>query len=66
LNRRPDDAMDQLLARSAQFHERLPSVREAFAARWPCFAVDASRSPDDVHASIRARLRFALDFVGDR
>ncbi|MFI9585110.1 nucleoside monophosphate kinase [Streptomyces sp. NPDC052236] len=65
VHRRADDSMGHLLARSERFHELLPSVRQAFASRWPCFDINAGRSHDEVLASIRNHLQLFSESLGD-
>ncbi|UUU32149.1 nucleoside monophosphate kinase [Streptomyces sp. CA-210063] len=65
LQRRADDSMGPLLARSRRFHELLPSVREVFGARWPCFGIDAGGPKEEVVSSIKQRLQTLPESVGD-
>ncbi|RPE40978.1 adenylate kinase family enzyme [Streptomyces sp. Ag109_O5-1] len=61
LRRRPDDSIVPLLERSKRFRETLPSVREIFSSRWPCFDIDASSPQGEIVASIRERLQLVSE-----
>ena len=64
VGRRTDDSTHRFLARSRDFHGLLPTVRDHFSARWPCYDIDADRDSQHVVDLITARLNLVVQAPG--